>query len=73
MNLLGDAIQTGHFRRTISEASIKELLKTPIDTAVATKAAYRLEKFERVIVDSTAQERAIAHPIDFTNRSAFSQ
>jgi transposase, IS5 family len=42
---------------------VEELLKATIDTAVATKAV-RPSEFERVIVDSTVQEKAIAHPVD---------
>jgi len=42
---------------------VEELLKATIDTAVATKAV-RPSEFERVIVDTTVQEKAIAHPVD---------
>jgi IS5 family transposase len=42
---------------------VEELLKATIDTAVETKAV-RPGEFERVIVDSTVQEKAIAHPVD---------
>lgn len=58
-----DATQIGRFRTAIGEAGVEELLKATIDTAVATKAV-RLVEFERVIVDSTVQEKAIAHPVD---------
>lgn len=58
-----DATQIGRFRSTIGEAGVEELLKATIDTAVATKAVKPVE-FERVIVDSTVQEKAIAHPVD---------
>ena len=58
-----DATQIGRFRRAIGEAGVEELLKATIDTAVATKAI-RPQEFERVIVDSTAQPKAIAHPVD---------
>lgn len=40
-----------------------ELLKATIDTAVAIKAI-KPQEFERVIVDTTVQEKAIAHPVD---------
>ena len=58
-----DATQIGRFRKTIGEAGVEELLKATIDTAVTTKAV-RPAEFERVIVDSTVQEKAIAHPVD---------
>jgi len=58
-----DATQIGRFRRAIGEAGVEELLKATIDTAVATRAV-RPHEFERVIVDSTVQEKAIAFPTD---------
>lgn len=58
-----DATQIGRFRRAIGEAGVEELLKATIDTAVTTKAV-RPNEFERVIVDSTVQEKAIAFPTD---------
>ncbi len=58
-----DASQIGRFRTTIGEAGVEELLKATIDTAVATKALKPAE-FERVIVDTTVQEKAIAFPTD---------
>ena len=58
-----DPTQIGRFRAAIGEAGVEELLKATIDTAVETKAV-RPSEFERVIVDSTVQEKAIAHPID---------
>ena len=58
-----DATQIGRFRAAIGEAGVEELLKATIDTAVETKAV-RPSEFERVIVDSTVQEKAIAHPVD---------
>ena len=58
-----DATQIGRFRKAIGEAGVEELLKATIDTALATKAV-RPNEFERVIVDSTVQEKAIAHPVD---------
>lgn len=58
-----DATQIGRFRSAIGEAGVEELLKATLDTAVAIKAVKPAE-FERVIVDSTVQEKAIAHPVD---------
>lgn len=58
-----DATQIGRFRAAIGEAGVEELLKATIDTAVSSKAMKPAE-FERVIVDTTVQEKAIAHPVD---------
>lgn len=58
-----DATQIGHFRSAIGEAGAEELLKATIDTAVISKAI-RPAEFERLIVDTTVQEKAIAHPVD---------
>jgi IS5 family transposase len=58
-----DATQVGRFRTAIGEAGVEELLKATIDTALAIKAV-RPADFERIIVDSTVQEKAIAHPVD---------
>lgn len=58
-----DATQVGRFRTAIGEAGVEELLKATIDTAVASQAV-RPAEFERVIVDTTVQEKAIAHPVD---------
>ena len=58
-----DATQIGRFRGAIGEAGVEELLKATIDTAVATKAV-RPSEFERVIVDTTVQEKAVAFPTD---------
>lgn len=58
-----DATQVGRFRKAIGEAGVEELLKATIDTAMSTKAV-RPTEFERVIVDTTVQEKAIAHPVD---------
>ena len=58
-----DATQIGRFRAAIGEAGVEELLKATIDTAVRSKAIKPAE-LERVIVDSTVQEKAIAHPTD---------
>lgn len=58
-----DATQIGRFRRAVGEEGLEQLLKATIDTAVATRVIKPTE-FERVIVDSTVQEKAIAHPTD---------
>src|SRR5574337_216140 len=58
-----DATQIGRFRGAIGEAGVEELLKATIDTAVSSKAIKPAE-FERLIVDTTVQEKAIAHPVD---------
>ena len=58
-----DATQIGRFRTAIGEAGVEELLKASIDAAVQMKAI-KPEEFKRVIVDTTVQEKAIAHPVD---------
>jgi transposase, IS5 family len=58
-----DATQVGRFRRALGEAGVEELLAKTIETAVVTKAI-PVKSFERVIVDTTVQEKAIAHPTD---------
>lgn len=58
-----DPAQISRFRRALGEAGVEQLLKTTIEAAVAMNAA-RPKDFERVIVDTTVQEKAIAHPTD---------
>lgn len=58
-----DATQLGRFRRVLGEAGVEQLLKTTIEAAVAMKAVKPVE-LERVTVDTTVQEKAIAHPTD---------
>jgi IS5 family transposase len=58
-----DAAQISRFRKILGEAGVEQLLKTTIEAAVAMKAVKKTE-FERVIVDTTVQEKAIAHPTD---------
>ena len=58
-----DATQIDRFRRELGEEGLEQLLKATVDTAVAIKAVQPRE-FERVIVDTTVQEKAIAHPVD---------
>lgn len=58
-----DPSQIGRFRRVLGEAGVEQLLKTTIETAVRIQAVDKSE-FKRVIVDTTVQEKAIAHPTD---------
>ena len=58
-----DATQIGRFRRALGEDGMELLLKATIDTALAIKAV-KPKDLERVIVDTTVQEKAIAHPVD---------
>jgi len=51
------------FRQALGEAGVEELLATTIAAAVQMKAVTPVE-FERVIVDTTVQEKAIAYPTD---------
>ena len=58
-----DATQIGRFRRLLGEEGLEQLLKATIECAVDIKAIKPAE-FERVIVDSTVQPKAIAYPVD---------
>jgi transposase, IS5 family len=58
-----DPAQISRFRRVLAEAGVKQLLKTTIEAAVAMGAVKKSE-FERVIVDTAVQKKAIAHPTD---------
>jgi IS5 family transposase len=58
-----DATQVGRFRKALGEAGVEELLAKTIETAVTAKAL-PIQSLERVIVDTTVQEKAIAHPTD---------
>jgi IS5 family transposase len=58
-----DATQIGRFRRLLGEDGIELLLKATIECAVQIKAVRPVD-LERVIVDSTVQCKAIAHPVD---------
>jgi len=51
------------FRQALGEAGVEELLATTIAAAMEMKAVTSAE-FERVIVDTTVQEKAIAYPTD---------
>ena len=58
-----DATQIGRFRRALGEDGLEELLGATIDTAL-TMQAVQPQDLQRVIVDTTVQEKAIAHPTD---------
>jgi transposase, IS5 family len=58
-----DATQIGRFRRALGEEGLELLLKATIETAVAIDAV-QPHDLQRVIVDTTVQEKAIAHPVD---------
>ena len=58
-----DATQIGRFQRLLGEERLEQLLKATIECAVEIKAV-RPADLERVIVDSTVQSKAIAHPVD---------
>ena len=58
-----DATQIGRFRHAIGETGMEAILKATIDTALDVKAIKPAE-FERIIVDTTVQEKAISYPVD---------
>ncbi|SCC93549.1 conserved hypothetical protein [Thiomonas sp. X19] len=58
-----DPTQIGRFRRALGEDGLEELLKATIDTAVTIQAV-QPQELQRVIVDTTVQEKAVAHPTD---------
>jgi IS5 family transposase len=58
-----DPTKLVQFRQLLDEAGATELLAQTINTAVAIEAV-PVEEFERVIVDSTVQEKAVAFPTD---------
>jgi transposase, IS5 family len=58
-----DPTQIGRFRRALGEEGLEQLLKATIETPIETKAIKPAE-LERVIVDTTVQEKAMAHPVD---------
>ena len=58
-----DPTQIGRFRKALGEEGVEYLLMATIETAVASKAV-KPSELERVIVDTTTMEKAIAHPTD---------
>ena len=58
-----DATLIGKFRKLIGEDGVEELLAQTIAVAVNLKAISR-KALETVVVDSTVQPKAIAHPTD---------
>ena len=58
-----DANQIGRFRRALGEEGLEQLLKATIETAIEIKVIKPAE-LERVIVNTTVQEKAMAHPVD---------
>jgi IS5 family transposase len=58
-----DATQIGRFRKDIGEEGLEQLLKATVDAAAAMKVV-KTADFQRVTVDTTVQEKAIAHPVD---------
>jgi transposase, IS5 family len=58
-----DPTHIGRFRKMIGEEGVEQLLIATIEAAVSSKAV-KPSEFEKVIVDSTVMEKAIAHPTD---------
>ena len=58
-----DATQVGRFRTALGEAGLEEILSATIKAALDIGAVKKSE-FERLIVDTTVQEKAISHPTD---------
>lgn len=58
-----DATTLIKFRQLLGEEGVEELLAQTINVAVALKLI-KPQEFARVIVDSTVQHKAIAHPTD---------
>lgn len=56
-----DDSQIGCFRQVLGKAGVEQLLKTTNEVTVEMGAVKRAE-FEWVIVDTTIQEKAVAHP-----------
>lgn len=58
-----DPTQLGRFRKALGEEGVEELLARTMEVAVTLKLIAKRE-LTRVIVDSTVQEKAVAHPTD---------
>lgn len=58
-----DAAQIVRFRQALGEEGLEQLLKATIEAAVDMQVVQPRD-LERVIVDTTVQEKAIAHPVD---------
>lgn len=58
-----DPTQLGRFRKALGEEGVEELLARTMEVAVTLKLIAKKE-LTRVIVDSTVQEKAVAHPTD---------
>jgi IS5 family transposase len=58
-----DPTQLGRFRKALGEEGVEELLACTMEVAVTLKLIAKKE-LTRVIVDSTVQEKAVAHPTD---------
>ena len=58
-----DATQIGRFRRAVGEEGLQQLLKASIEYALNIQAVKPTD-LQRVIVDTTVQEKAIAQPVD---------
>jgi transposase, IS5 family len=56
-----DPTQLGRFRKALGEEGVEELLARTMEVAVTLKLIAKKE-LTRVIVDSTVQEKAVAHP-----------
>jgi len=58
-----DPTQLGRFRKLLGEEGVEELLARTMEVAVTLKLIAKRE-LSRMIVDSTVQEKAVAHPTD---------
>jgi IS5 family transposase len=58
-----DPTQLGRFRKALGEEGVEELLARTMEVTVTRKLIAKQE-LTRVIVESTVQEKAIAHPTD---------
>lgn len=63
ITLPGDPSSLTSFRQRLGEAGVEELLAQTIEAAKAMKAI-RTRDLERMVIDSTVQEKAVAYPTD---------